>query len=320
MDWEQLLTGAAGFGNSLLFGAPETIARKISGDNAIDKIVNKNKKAYEWGKVAGDVASATIPIGAIGKALKPGVKAIEFAEKAGDIAKGSEVLRASNILEPAAKAASVAQKGERAKQIESLIGDMKKEVAIKPKGIQKTQSPEEIKKLYNDVDDTRLSKNIMANPIPKNRPGTINEYEGDIIFHGSDKHVGPAEFKNLKDRALSATQDKNVLSRYGTSEIYPFKIKEKNRILDLSNPQDREKLSEIIKEHGDSVGDNQELADSLINHNLESDYQIGEAYCRDNRLLNGLRYSGYAGAKDRFGNYDIWDISSLEPIKGIGRI
>jgi hypothetical protein len=132
IDWTSFLTGAAGAGNSLLFGAPETIARKIAGDESVNQFINKNPKAYGYGKVLGDVASAALPLGAIGKVGKE-VKSLAFADKALEAGKGAEVLRAAKLLEPAEDIAKGVQKGERTKQVEKMINEFKNELKTESK-------------------------------------------------------------------------------------------------------------------------------------------------------------------------------------------
>jgi hypothetical protein len=178
------------------------------------------------------------------------------------------------------------------------------------------RSPEQIKELYEMEDDSAIREKVSVKSIDSvgiKKDGPIPE---GVILHGSDSSSGDMEIENKNDRAFSASTDWNVLNRYGTSDIFASKINNPSRILDLKDKEARDKLADIIAEYGDSGNDREEISDSLENHNLESDYQIGEAYGRDNRLLTALRYSGYGGIADSDGNYDIFDVSVLSPYEG----
>jgi hypothetical protein len=175
------------------------------------------------------------------------------------------------------------------------------------------RTPEEIGGLYQDIDDSALSNKIKLVPVSSDKLDITKGLPDNVILHGSDEPNG-LEVTNKTDRSFSATTDINTANRYGENgDIYAAKIINPNRILDLSDESDRLKLANIIAEHGDSGSDIDELAGSLENHNLESDFQIPESYGRDNRLMEALRHSGYAGAVDKYGNYDVWDINAIAP-------
>jgi hypothetical protein len=326
IDWSSFLTGAAGAGNSMLFGAPETIARKISGDQAVDQFINKNKNAYEGGRVLGDVASAAIPFGAIGKAGKE-IKALAFADKALDAGKGAEALRAAKLLEPAEDVAKVVQKSDRAKKIESLINDMKNEA--------KTSAPVIAKRdLYYGphIDDSV-------------------KFDEDLVkAKGVDIPV-PSPAKNAKITDYFTSED---IDGFNNARKYGEKLRKENPgqslygVLANVSPEELEKVNRM----GPAT---QAFFESGFNNNHAPVFNVGWRYggipaggksinFADNTTERGVSFMQTAGNPKTNTTYEMFNgdpnkvqwfagmellhkgsdgeplMVALEPLKGIGKI
>jgi hypothetical protein len=96
---DQVVPFLAGAGNQALFGLPEAVVRKISGDKQVDDFVNKYKSAYKTGEVAGTIGSSFIPVAGIAgkglqavKFLKPAVKLGKSLEKIGSAKSGAALI------------------------------------------------------------------------------------------------------------------------------------------------------------------------------------------------------------------------------------
>lgn len=104
---EQFLTGLGGAANQVLFGLPEFIARKVQGDELVNKWIQDRQGAWDVGSTVGGVGSFFIPGGAIAKGLGMGAKALGAGkiaaglDKAADVIKGTQAIGKSPITQKA---------------------------------------------------------------------------------------------------------------------------------------------------------------------------------------------------------------------------
>jgi hypothetical protein len=104
---EQFLTGLGGAANQVLFGLPEFIARKVQGDELVNKWIQDRQGAWDVGSTVGGVGSFFIPGGALAKGLGMGAKALGAGkiasglDKAADVIKGAQSIGKSPITQKA---------------------------------------------------------------------------------------------------------------------------------------------------------------------------------------------------------------------------
>jgi hypothetical protein len=281
IDWSSFLTGAAGAGNSMLFGAPETIARKISGDQAVDQFINKNKNAYEGGRVLGDVASAAIPFGAIGKVGKE-VKALAFADKTLDAGKGAEALRAAKILEPAEDVAKVIQKSDRAKKIESIMQEIKKESESTP--------------LVSDVITKQKAQKILE--------GEQGIPEGWFVHGRKGRQDIDTNFVKQMTRNIDVA---NGYAGEGGS-VWLIKPNAKTKIADFTHPESKD-MDEFIKNIKSRFNSPEELLDKYnLKGAMDPDWDSIESYLR-----NDFTPSNIVSSAQAFDDADITNILENYP-------
>jgi len=116
IKWDDIVHGAAGAADEVLFGAPEWLLKNLGDRKAVQAWIDKNPQAYKTGETIGTIGGALIPVGGLARGVGLGAKAlkgakaaetgIELAKGAGALGKVAEGINMAGRVGEAAKGAS----------------------------------------------------------------------------------------------------------------------------------------------------------------------------------------------------------------------
>jgi hypothetical protein len=154
IKWDDIVHGAAGAADEVLFGAPEWLLKNLGDRKAVQAWIDKNPKAYHTGETIGTIGGALIPVGGIAKGIGLGAKALKGAKAAET---GLELAKGAGTLGKLAEGANIAGRvGEAAKGASALsdIGRM----ATKSAGLGALESG--VRGAFDEESGDQISKDV----------------------------------------------------------------------------------------------------------------------------------------------------------------